>query len=244
MFLMQRTLIAVAFLGASFAAWTASPSSTDSVRQQSAGFFRDANRFWAREFVALGGRYRKPELTWYSQQISDVCNLQGVLAGPFYCPISQRIYLDQAFLEQLAEHSGTTEPAVLGYVIAHEVAHHVQGIVGTTGLVEEARYNSTPELANRTLIRMELQADCYTGLWLRSAAKDGLIKPLSDLSVMLDGMWAFGREWQNKLPAGQIMPDPLDQGSAAQRLKWVRRGLDSGNFNDCDTFGVESTGDK
>jgi predicted metalloprotease len=224
--------------------WAEAPSSTSSVTRPSEKVLQDADRFWAQEFRILGGQYRRPQLTWYTGQIGEVCNLEAVLVGPFYCPISQRIYLDQAFLEQLAGKAGGAGEAMLGYVVAHEVAHHVQGIIGTTALVEQARASSTPELANQTLSRMELQADCYAGLWLRSAAKRGVIKLPKDLSAALDQLASFGRERQSQLVAGQVMPDPLDQGSAAQRLKWVHRGLDSGNYSDCDTFGVEAPGDK
>lgn len=240
----RHAAMAIACLLPSLGGWAAPAATNDPVNQLSVKFFREADRFWAREFLSLGGQYRRPELSWYSKEISDVCNLQGTLSGPFYCPISQRVYLDRFFLDRLAMHSPSSRAAVIGYVVAHEVAHHVQGIIGTTALVDQARANSTPELANQALTKMELQTDCYTGLWLRSAAKRGLITLPADISMLLDDMATFGREWQTKLPAGQVMPDPLDQGSAAQRLKWVRRGMDSGNFNDCDTFGIEPAGDK
>ncbi len=238
-----RVIVALGFLLPALCTWAGETEPGKVTEQQVEGDLRDVNGFWSQQFVARGDKYRKPDVTFFDQKVSNVCNLSSVLTGPFYCPISQRLYLDSSFMELLSKRGRSEENVLRGYVVAHEVAHHVQAIIGTTAMVEQARSTSTPELANRTLTRMELQADCYTGLWLRSAEKRGVIKLGSNLAEVLSDVESAGRERLAHLATGELMPDPLNQGSASQRLKWVRRGLDGGHFSDCDTFGTEPTED-
>lgn len=204
--------------------------------------FGNVGSFWSQEVTALGGRYRSPKLKLFSAPISHACGVQAVLSGPFYCPVDETVYLDQTFLHQLIQRDQEHANLALGFVMAHEVAHHIQNLIGTTSSVDQARAASTPELAQRTLITFELQADCYAGLWARWAGAHSTIKIPADVSGTLDVIAGTSQDWQSHLPVGQEMLDPLSQGTTAQRLKWFQRGLDSGNFNACDTFGAEAAG--
>lgn len=209
---------------------------------QSEKLFRSVEAFWSQEVASLGGRYRPPKLIFFARSLKNLCDVPAALRGPFYCPVSETVYLDRTFMQQLMQRSEDNADDALGYVVAHEVAHHVQNVLGTTTLVDQARSRSTAELAQRTLTTFELQADCYAGLWVRWAQASGTIKIPADVSATLDTVAGVSQDWQSHLGAGQEMLDPLTHGSAAQRLKWFRRGLESGGFNDCDTFGAEAAG--
>jgi predicted metalloprotease len=200
------------------------------VQQTGTTLFRAAQQFWTQQIGALGGQYRAPKLAFFSGAIQGACGVSSALAGPFYCPTNETVYLDSALLQPPEARLHGSADAADAYLIGHEVAHHVQNIIGTTALVQQSRARSAPQIASRTLAAFELQADCYAGLWLRWAAANHTLKLPEDLAAALHA------------PAGQAMLDPWAATTAAQRLKWVRRGLDSGNFNDCDTFGAESAG--
>jgi hypothetical protein len=137
--------------------------------------FHKVDEFCSQQVASLGGRYRPPKLTFFAEPISGVCDVQAALVGPFYCPVNETVYLDRQFLNILSERARNDLNLALGYVVAHEVAHHIQNVIGTTSMVDEARARSTPELAQRTFTAMELQADCYSGLWARWADTRGLI---------------------------------------------------------------------
>ena len=239
----RYTLIAMASLLPAASGTAAVPSSAGVATQMSETLFRDIDTFWSQQIASLGGRYRSPKLAYLAQPMHGVCGVQATLTGPFYCPVNETVYLDPLFVQQVAERARDEKMLALGYVIAHEVAHHIQNLIGTTGVVNQARSRSTPELANRILTTMELQADCYAGLWARRAATVGTISLPTDTSKALDPVAAIGRERQLHLAAGQEMLDPLTHGIATQRLKWFRRGSDSGRFDDCDTFSANSNGD-
>jgi hypothetical protein len=226
------------------AAPSQTPAPAQGAAQMSAKLLRNIDGFWSQQIAALGGQYRPPSLISFTQPArSGLCEVQAALSGPFYCPINETVYLDHSFLQQLAKSAAAQARFALGYVVAHEVAHHVQNSLGTTALVDQARARSTPELARRTLRTLELQANCYAGLWARWANTHGTLKVPTDAAAMLSTVAAFSHAWQSHLASGQEMLDPLDQGSAAQRLKWFQRGFDVGRFSDCDTFGAETAGE-
>ena len=234
-------LIAATSLLVKAPALSATPMEASSGALSSDQLFRNVESFWSQEVTALGGRYRPPKLKLFSTPISPGCSAQAALSGPFYCPVNETVYLDRTFLHELRQRDKEGADLAVGIVVAHEVAHHIQNIIGTTSSVDQARANSTPDLAQRTFTTFELQADCYAGLWARWAGANGTIKIPADISAPLDAIASTSQDWQSHLSAGQKMLDPLSEGSAAQRLKWFRRALDSGNFNDCDTFGAEAT---
>jgi hypothetical protein len=210
--------------------------------QTTRALYQDVEAFWAQQIVALGGQYRPAALSFFSTPLLQTCGVATPLVGSFYCPPTETVYLDQPFLQRIAQRAPGASSLALGYVVAHELAHHVQNTVGTTALVDEARARSAPQLAARTLVAFELQADCYAGLWLRWAQQRGSIAAPVDLAAVLDDVAAIARRQQSRLRAGEQMLDPLTHGTAAQRLKWLHQGMDLGNFSACDTFGAEAAG--
>lgn len=214
----------------------------ESAKQQSETLFGSVDQFWSQQVASLGGRYRPPKLAFFTKPVANVCEVQAPIAGPFYCPVNETVYLDQPFLLRLETLPENERQLAFGYVVAHEVAHHIQNVIGTTGMVEQARSRSTPELASRILLTMELQADCYAGLWARWAEPRGALRPPADPAATLNGVATIAQEWQRHLTAGQEMLDPLAHGSPGQRLTWFDRGRDTGGFGDCDTFGANAHG--
>jgi predicted metalloprotease len=202
-----------------------------------------ANQFWARLFTSLGGRYRRPTVLDFDARIAgDTCDQTMALTGAFYCPRDQVIYLDQAFLAGLAADPASTADAERAFVVGHEIAHHVQFLMGTTQLVNEARSRSAPALAELTLTSLELQADCYTGLWLKSAGRLRLVAVPGNPTVILDRLAGLSAAWQTAQGKDVLMPDPLDTGSMEQRHRWFLRGYNSGRYTECDTFRAQATG--
>ncbi len=183
-------------------------------------------------------------MTFFSHDARSVCGETEPLSGPFYCPADMTVYLDRDFLAQVAHRlSGDVADYALAYVIGHGLGLHIQDLVGTTDLVQEARSNSGPALSARTWMTAELQADCYAGLWLRWAVAHHEVKPVTDANAILGVVSAVSSAWQSHLTSAERMVDPLlTYGTPAQRLKWFVRGRDSGSFNDCDTFSAEAAG--
>jgi len=200
--------------------------------------FQAGEQFWTQQIAALGGRYRPAKLAHFSGPTQGICALQSAVVGAFYCPAEETVYVDDAALQALRTrmHDDADADAAIAYVIGHELAHHVQAIIGTTAVVQQARMRSAPAIASQTFVTFELQADCYAGLWLRWAHANGTIQLPTDLAAMLAATAVA-----EKARAGQQALDPLSEGTAALRLNWVDRGL-KGQFNDCDTFGAEAKG--
>jgi predicted metalloprotease len=236
----HRVLIALtASLSTALARSAAPPLATDLEAERLLG---SINAFWSQQIAALGGRYRPAKLEWLAQPLQDGCGVPAALTGSFYCPNSESVYLDRPFLDRLMAASAGSPAAALGYVVAHEVAHHVQYLIGTTGMVNQARLRSSRDIAQRTLMTFELQADCYAGLWMRWAVANGTLTSTADGSALLQSVAAVSQQWQAHLHTGEQMLDPLLHGSADQRRKWLQRGWNSGQFNDCDTFGAVAAG--
>jgi len=206
--------------------------------------FGSVQAFWTQQIRALGGEYRPAKLVQAPGPFSPRCNVALSIRGPFYCPGDETVYLDESFLQQVERRASPAADLAIGYVVAHEVAHHVQNVIGTTALVEQARARSTAALAARTLSALELQADCYAGLWVHWSGDRGTLKipPEQAVSAALDAVAAVGAQWQSQRLAQQELLDPFTHGSAAQRSKWFHRGLATGQFGDCDTFGADAAG--
>lgn len=231
------TATATAAMGAAGAA-DASAARIESARR----WYQNVEAFWTVEIAALGGQYQGATLLFYESPLDRGCDVAGPLRGPFYCPAAATVYLDRAYLQRLAGATTDSTRAALGYVVAHELAHHIQGLVGTTLLVDQARSRSTRALATRTLTTYELQADCYAGLWLRWAGQRGNLVAPPDPAGLLDAIAAISpRSDASRTVPGPWL-DPLTHGTRAQRLKWLQVGLDSGDFNACDTFSAEAAG--
>ncbi len=241
----QLVLIAVAAMSAAGSIRPAAAASADTLTAREQALFGHANNFWSTEIAALGGRYLPAELKIFSGgSVTNACGTKLTFSGQFYCPSEEAVYLDQAYVQQLMHQASAPDFEVaLALVIGHEVGRHIQTMIGTTGLVEQARARSGAQLSRQTWITAALQADCYAGLWVRSAQMDGIIKPGVDISAALSAVAAVTHARDTHQAAGVGMPDPvLDYATPAQRLKWFQRGLDTGSFNDCDTFGAQSAG--
>ena len=211
--------------------------------QLAQSLLQDSDAYWTQEIKSLGSSYELPGVTVFEGSISGVCMAGSPLTGSFYCPSDEHVYLDRDFVRQVARRAGPATDLALAFLIGHEVGQHVQFLVGTTALVEQARANSTAELSARTWATAQLQADCYAGLWVRWALMHAEIGPGESTSAALDAVAAASQALQAHLPAHATMVDPvLTYGTPAQRLKWFQRGEDTGQFKDCDTFGAEAAG--
>ncbi len=192
---------------------------------------------WTTVFRENGASsYPPPTLVLYSDTIDSACGLAGAAAGPFYCPGDQKLYIDLGFFNELEQRFGAPGDFARAYVIAHEVGHHVQALIGTTEVVEKARRSSAPEIANRTLVKLELQADCYAGIWANRAESAHRIMEAGDLEEALGAAAAVGDDRLQRQGQGYVVPESFTHGTAEQRARWFRRGFDGGRLDACDTF--------
>ena len=203
----------------------------------SACVFEDAQRTWSRLFEASGQRYRPSTFVLYTSQVSTSCGTGTSAAGPFYCPTDEKVYLDTSFFEELRSRFGAGGDFAAAYVIAHEVGHHVQTVVGTNDEVQRAQ-NSKPDDANELSVRLELQADCYSGVWAHAAQAAGSIRlEPGDTEEALNAAGAIGDDRLQRQAGKRVNPESFTHGSSEDRVRWLNRGLKNGNPADCDTFG-------
>ena len=187
----------------------------------------DAQNTWSQ---LLPG-YRRAGLVLFREATNTACGLGQSATGPFYCPGDQKVYIDLAFYEELKRRFGAPGDFAQAYVLAHEIGHHVQGLLGTEREVRRLQ-QSRPDQANPLSVRMELQADCYAGVWGHSAAQRGHLET-GDVEEGLTAAAAIG---DDRLTGGRVAPDRFTHGTSAQRVEWFRRGLQSGRVDACDTF--------
>ena len=190
---------------------------------------------WGKVFAQSKAQYRAPTLVLYDGQVSSACGTGQAAMGPFYCPNDEKLYLDLAFFRDLQTRFGAPGDFAQAYVIAHEVGHHVQKLTGGFAKVEAARRHESRAESNRTSVRMELQADCYAGVWGHYAGTMNQLDP-GDIAEALDAATAIGDDRLQKQTQGRVVPESFTHGSSEQRLRWFKRGLASGAPKDCDTF--------
>ncbi len=191
---------------------------------------------WTQEFQASGKRYPKPTLVLYRGATESGCGTGAAQMGPFYCPIDQKLYVDLSFYDDLKNRFGAPGDFAQAYVIAHEVGHHVQTLLGITQQVMQARGRAGEREANAIQVRMELQADCLAGLWANHAKQQLDVVEPGDIEEALNAAAAIGDDRIQKHTQGYVVPDAFTHGSSEQRVSWFRRGFDSGQFQACDTF--------
>jgi len=193
---------------------------------------------WGRIFQRSGSEYRAPTLVLYDGQVRSACGMGQAAMGPFYCQGDEKLYIDLAFFRDLQNRFRAPGDFAQAYVIAHEVGHHVQKLTGSFRRVEAARGRSQAE-ANRISVRLELQADCYAGVWGHHA---GAMKQLDDgdLAEALAAATAIGDDRLQKQTQGRVVPESFTHGSSEQRVRWFKRGIDSGNPQACDTFSASA----
>ena len=195
----------------------------------------DVQSTWDRVLPEYGTRYRHAKLVLFSDEVDSACGLTESATGPFYCPGDAKVYIDLSFYRELQSKFGAPGEFAEAYVIAHEVGHHVQSLLGTEQKVAEARRNN-PSMANRLSVATELQADCYAGIWGHSTQQRNIIDN-SDVEQGLNAAAAIGDDRLQKMATGRVMPERFTHGSSAQRVQWFKRGLDSGDLRACNTFG-------
>ena len=190
---------------------------------------------WGRIFQQSNSQYRPPTLVLYEGQVRSACGMGQAAMGPFYCNGDEKLYLDFAFFRDLKTRFRAPGDFAQAYVIAHEVGHHVQKLTGTLQKLETARGRVSKAEYNRTSVRMELQADCYAGVWGHHA---GTMNQLDsgDIAEALNAATAIGDDRLQKQAQGSIVPESFTHGTSEQRVRWFKRGMDSGRPKDCDTF--------
>ncbi len=188
---------------------------------------------WTKLFADQGQRYPAPVLNFYEGGVQSGCGQASSAAGPFYCPADRGIYLDTAFFRELATRFGAAGDFAQNYVIAHEVGHHIQNVSGTMEQVRARQSRMSQAEGNALSVRVELQADCYAGVW---AAQNRERLDPGDIEEGLRAAEAIGDDTLQRQAQGTIVPESFTHGTSAQRMKWLKRGLDSGNPAACDTF--------
>lgn len=183
----------------------------------------------------LNRDYRKPTLVLFRDRVNSACGQAGASVGPFYCPGDQKLYIDLSFFRELKTRFGAPGDFAIAYVVAHEVGHHVQNLMGTMGRVSNAQGQTGEEEGNALSVRLELQADFYAGVWANFAEKRGIVEP-GDIDEALGAASAVGDDRLQREGQGYVVPDSFTHGSSEQRSTWFRRGFETGDINQGDTF--------
>ena len=194
----------------------------------------DVQNTWAKEFSEASGGYQPARMVLFRDGTQSACGIGQSAMGPFYCPLDQKVYLDLGFFNELDRRFGAPGDFAQAYVIAHELGHHVQHLQGIDQRVRELQ-SRNPSAANQLSVRLELQADCYAGVWGSSAAKSGKLE-MGDVEEGLRAASAIGDDRIQAQTTGNVNVDSFTHGSAEQRSMWFRRGLESGDPRSCDTF--------
>lgn len=200
----------------------------------------DTEQTWGELFRRNGQTYREPRLVLFSGAVDSACGFAQSAMGPFYCPPDQRIYIDLSFFAELRQRFRAPGDFAQAYVIAHEVGHHVQNLLGIAERVRTAQQRLPRAQANAYQVRMELQADCFSGLWAHHADRARRVLEEGDIEEALNAASAIGDDRLQRQAQGRVVPDSFTHGTSAQRVRWFRRGLESGELKTCDTFGADA----
>jgi predicted metalloprotease len=216
---------------------SSSPSAggNDEMKQFVATVLAETEDVWTGIFKANGLTYENPKLVLFSGQIKSACGFASSAAGPFYCPGDHKVYLDTAFFQQLAQQFGASGDFAQAYVVAHEVGHHVQNLTGILPKFNEMRQQMSEAQANHMSMQVELQADCFAGVWGHFTAQKGILEQ-GDLEEALNAAKQIGDDTLQKKMQGYVVPESFNHGTSAQRQKWFAAGFKSGKLSDCDTF--------
>lgn len=193
---------------------------------------------WHQQFNAMGLTYKEPRLVFFSQSVSSACGYAQAAMGPFYCPADQRVYIDLTFYHDLKTRHNAPGDFAQAYVIAHEVGHHVQTLLGISGKVHAARQKLSESEANLLSVKQELQADCFAGVWGYYAKTQSNMLEEGDLEEALVAASAIGDDRLQQQSRGYVTPDSFTHGSSEQRVRWFRKGFSTGSVEACDTFSV------
>ena len=208
---------------------------SDEMRQFVGVVLAETEYVWNGIFQAEGSAYREPTLTLFSGQVRSACGFASAASGPFYCPGDQKVYLDTSFFDQLARQFGASGDFAQAYVIAHEVGHHVQNLIGVLPRFNEMRQRMSQAEANAMSQRVELQADCFAGVWAHFTGQKGLLEQ-GDVEEALNAARQIGDDTLQKRSQGYVVPESFNHGTSAQRQTWFANGFRNGRLSDCDTF--------
>lgn len=199
----------------------------------------DTEDTWGKVFADGGERYQPPVLVLFENAVQSACGTASSAVGPFYCPADQKVYLDLTFFRELDQQFGAPGDFAQAYVVAHEIGHHIQTLLGVSQRVDQLRQRASEAEANAISVRQELQADCFAGVWGNHANRRQLLDP-DDVEEGLRAAAAIGDDRLQRQSQGYVAPESFTHGSSEQRVEWLRRGLTSGGINDCDTFGQQT----
>jgi uncharacterized protein len=196
----------------------------------------DTEETWGEIFAAAGRTYEQPKLVLFSGAVESACGFAQAAVGPFYCPGDRKVYLDLTFYQDLHERFGAPGDFAQAYVVAHEIGHHVQTLLGISERNMAARQRASEAEANALSVRRELQADCFAGIWAHNADQSRQLLEAGDIEEGLNAASAIGDDRLQRQAHGYVSPESFTHGSSEQRVRWFRRGLDSGSMQQCDTF--------
>lgn len=196
----------------------------------------DTEDTWGAIFKEKGGRYLEPKLVLFSGMVESACGTASAAVGPFYCPGDRKVYIDLAFYNDLKNKFGAPGDFAQAYVIAHEIGHHVQNLLGISGQVQKLRGRLPDVEYNKYQVKLELQADCFAGIWANHADRARHIIEPGDIDEALNAAAMIGDDRLQKRARGYVTPDSFTHGTSAQRVAWFKRGYEHGDFESCDTF--------
>ncbi len=199
----------------------------------------DTEDTWNRLFSTLGRRYRPANLVMFTDQVQSACGMNTAATGPFYCPPDQKVYIDLGFFHELKK-LGAPGDFARAYVLGHEIGHHIQNLLGTADKVHQAQQRSGKAQANALSVLMELQADCYAGVWAHHANKQRKLLEAGDVEEGLTAAASIGDDRLLRKAGRSASPESFTHGSSQQRVHWLRKGLQTGDINSCDTFAQAS----
>lgn len=211
----------------------------DSLTQFVSVVLKDTETVWEKIFEQSGSEYRQPKLVLFRDEVQSACGFASAAAGPFYCPGDEQLYIDLSFCDQLRTRFGASGDFAIAYVIAHEVGHHVQKLLGITNKVDARRSRISEKGANELSVRLELQADFLAGMWAHY--EQSMLNTLDpgDIDEALNAASAVGDDKLQKKYQGRIVPDAFTHGTSAQRREWFRKGFTTGDFKQGDTFSAD-----
>ena len=214
-------------------------SEEEELRQFTSAVLGSTEDIWNEIFRQQGRQYAEPKLTVFSDRVQSACGLSSAAVGPFYCPGDQKVYLDLSFFRELQSRFRAPGDFAQAYVIAHEIGHHVQNMLGTMDRVNQLQARASERQANDLSVRLELQADFYAGVWAHYAQRRGILEQ-GDVEEALRAATAIGDDQLQKEAQGYVVPDSFTHGTSEQRMRWFRKGLETGDIRQGDTFNIRS----
>jgi len=225
-------------------AQTEAPLTTDVKNDANAHFvavvLADSEDVWTKLFSESGKKYQEPTLVLFSNAVQSACGSASSATGPFYCPGDEKVYIDLTFYDELQNRFGAPGDFAMAYVVAHEVGHHVQNLLGISAKLDQARGRVSEQEYNKLSVKLELQADFLAGVWAHHAQQMKNILEEGDIEEALNAANAIGDDRLQQQSQGRVVPDAFTHGTSAQRMRWFKKGFDTGDINQGDTFSASA----